>query len=326
MKRIYELSNKKGIKLYVSNVGAGIFDITINRNNKEQSIILHPKNVDDFFFSKDYFGKPCGRTAGRITGSSFVLNNVVYHIENDLPYDVLHGGTNGISFKEFNEVSLSNNSITLHYLSKDMESGYPGDLDIEITYTINEDNEIEIIHKYKSNKDTLCNLTSHLYFNLSNNVNDTILNHELMIDSDLYGKLDKDNVPIALEKVDDAFSFNKMHKIKDHLFDEEVQKNLGYNHPYILNHQKDYDAILKNEDTKIEIAFKSTYDTLQFYTCNYPSNTIMNNDRSVNRYDAVCLEFQHFPNGINSSFISNKKDICKKDVLHIEKTTLKIIF
>ena len=140
MKRIYELSNKKGIKLYVSNVGAGIFDITINRNNKEQSIILHPKNVDDFFFSKDYFGKPCGRTAGRITGSSFVLNNVVYHIENDLPYDVLHGGTNGISFKEFNEVSLSNNSITLHYLSKDMESGYPGDLDIEITYTINEDN------------------------------------------------------------------------------------------------------------------------------------------------------------------------------------------
>ena len=67
-----------------------------------------------------------------------------------------------------------------------------------------------------------------------------------MIDSNLYGKLDKDNVPIALEKVDDAFSFNKMHKIKDHLFDEEVQKNLGYNHPYILNHQKEYDAILKN--------------------------------------------------------------------------------
>ena len=109
MKIIYEISNKKGIKLYVSNVGAGIFDITINRNDKEQSIILHPKNVDDFFFSKDYFGKPCGRTAGRITGSSFVLNNVVYHIENDLPYDVLHGGTNGISFKEFSEVSLSNN-------------------------------------------------------------------------------------------------------------------------------------------------------------------------------------------------------------------------
>lgn len=326
MEKIYELSNKRGIKLYVSNVGAGIFDITINRNNKVQSIILHPRDVDDFFFSKDYFGKPCGRTAGRITGSSFVLNDTTYHIENDLPYDVLHGGTNGISFKEFTVLNQTLNSITLHYLSKDMESGYPGDLDIEITYLINNDNEIEIIHKYKSNKDTLCNLTSHLYFNLSHNLNDTILDHELMIDSDLYGELDKDNVPIALREIDDTFSFKEMHKIRNHIFDDEVQKNLGYNHPYQLNHKGEYDAILKESNTNIEIDFKSTYDTLQFYTCNYPSNTIMNNGRSVNKYDAVCLEFQHFPNGINSPFISNKKDICKKDTLYIEKTTLKLKF
>lgn len=326
MEKIYTLTNKNKVKVYVSNVGAGIFDITINKDHNDKSIILRPKNEDDFFFSKDYFGKPCGRTAGRISNSSFILNNIKYNIENDLPYDVLHGGKNGISFKIFDVVEVKSNSITLHYLSKDMESGYPGNLDLEITYSLDDDNKLLIKHKYRSDKDTLCNITSHLYYNLSSSLKEKIFDHYLEIVSDTYGELNEENVPIKLSKVNAAFSFKKMHKIKDHLFDEEVQKNLGYNHPYILSHSKDYDALLYNAESNITLYFKSTYDAVQFYTCNYPSSTIMNNNRTVEKYDAVCLEFQHFPNGINSDFIKEKKDICKKHIEHIEETTIKIVF
>lgn len=251
MENLYIIKNKNGIKVYISNIGAGIFDITLSINNKDKSILLHPKDVNDYYYSNQYFGKNCGRTAGRITDSSFYLNGKEYRIENELPYDALHGGKDNLSFKEFTPTSITDNKITLFYLSKDKESGYPGDLSLYIHYEILDNDTLLITHEYSSTMDTLCNLTSHMYFNLNNDQKNNILDEYVYINADHYGLLNKDNVPIILNKVNQAFDFRKEHKIKDYIYKKEVQRNLGYNHPYIIKHDKDIDASLYDKSSSI---------------------------------------------------------------------------
>ena len=315
MTSFIELENNLSTKVVLSSVGASIYDIqTKDKNGKVESIIYTTKEKDDFSTERCMLGKTIGRTGGRISNSKFSLNGVDYKIPSYDP-NGLHGGIDGISYKEFKSIVRDLDlyiEVEFSYLSKDLESGYPGDAKIIVTYRLYKNiNKLTVNYKAVSNKDTLMNLSNHSYINLSGNAKRNIFNHDLYIKASKMERIEK-LLPQEIISCEGIYSFNKMHKIKDYLLEDEIIKNTnGYDFPYILDKTDDYNIILKDDESKRVLKIKTTYPVVVLYTCNFVGKLMMNNNKLMEPYYALCLECMYHPNTINSSFLKDKKDILK---------------
>ena len=318
-----ELNNELNTKVILSTLGASIYDIqTLDKNNKLESIVYTTKTEDDFYKERSNLGKTIGRTGGRISNSKFILNNKEYHIPSWDP-NGLHGGNDGLSYKEFEYSKVENNDyyeVDFYYFSPNLESGYPGDSTIHVVYRLYKKiNKLSINYIASSNEDTLMNLSNHTYFNLSGNSKSDILKHELCIHASKMERIEK-LLPREIIPCEGIYSFNNSHFIGDYLMDKEIINNTnGYDFPYILDKNDDYDIILKDIESKRVLKIKTTYPVVVVYTCNYVENLIMNNDKKMTPYYAVCLECMYHPNTINSDFLENKLDILKKDNRYFEQ-------
>lgn len=322
MNNIYKLENKKGLKIILSSIGAGIVDIIApDRNGVEESILIHPKNIDEYAYSSCYFGKPTGRTAGRIENGSFEINNQKYEIVKAKGNKhALHGGVDGWAFKEFKVEQKADKEyqyIVFKYYSKDGEGGYPGNLRASISYRLsNEKNVLRVEHHGQTDKDTLLNLTNHAYFNLSGDGKRNILDHILYIDASKFGEVNQDIIATGIKDVDEVYDFKIPHEIGKYIETSECQNNSrGYDNPFIIDQPGEHSvsAFLLDRISGRYIKIKSSYECAVFYSTNYPDPIIVNHGESLKRYDGCCLEFQHFPNGVNSSFLSHKKDVLRKN-------------
>ena len=319
-----ELKNKFDTEVTLCNVGASIYDIkTKDYKNNIESILYTTKNKNDFPYDGSYFGKTIGRTGGRVSGKKFTLNETEYEVLSDDP-NGLHGGKDGLSFKEFDFDKKETEEFTevvFSYLSKNLESGYPGNLSLKVIYRLFKNvNKLTLTYEGVSDEDTLLNLSNHSYFNLSGNAKNNILGHDLFINASSMEKIEK-LIPVKIEECKDIYSFKTMHKIGDNLMNKEIIDNTnGYDFPYIFdeNSLKISNIILKDDESKRVLKIKTTYPVVVVYTCNFVGNEIMNNNMLAKPYYAVCLECQYHPNGINSNFITDKKDILKKESLYNE--------
>ncbi len=313
-----ELVNNLGTIVTLCNVGASIYDIkTKDKDCKNESILYTNKSMNDFPYDDSYFGKTIGRTGGRISKGEFKLNNVSYKIPSNDP-NGLHGGTDGLSFKEFKHnktITDEYTEIEFYYLSEDMESGYPGNLSLNVVYRLYKDeNKLTVRYVGESDKDTLLNLSNHSYFNLSGNAKKDILNHTLYINSSKMEKLEN-MIPSSIVDESEKYSFKNAHKIGDYLKDEEIINAAnGYDFPYIFDecNPDKYNIILKDNDSKRVLKIKTTYPVVVIYTCNYVGDKLMNNNKAMTPYYAICLECMYHPNTINSDFLKDKKDVLKK--------------
>lgn len=204
MVQFIELKNKFQTTVKLCNVGASIYDIkTVDSNNNLESILYTTLDEKDFPLNGSYFGKTIGRTGGRISNNKFTLNGKEYHI-NSLDPNGLHGGVDSLSFKEFDINTKETDSyyeVIFSYLSKDMESGYPGNLNLKVIYRLYKDiNKLELDYEGTTDKDTLLNLSNHAYFNLSGNAKNNINNHELFINSNNMEVI-KNLLPISISLV-----------------------------------------------------------------------------------------------------------------------------
>lgn len=312
-----EMSNSFGTIVTLCSVGASIYDIkTPDKNNNNESILYTVRSQTIFPFDNSYYGKTIGRTGGRISGSKFKLNGKEYVISSTDP-NGLHGGKEGLSFKEFNHIKKTYDDYTeveFSYYSKNMESGYPGNLDIKVIYRLyNNVNKLTLRYLARCDEDTLLNLSNHSYFNLSGNAKDNILNHNLYINASKMEKIEK-LLPKCIVECDKIYSFKDGHKIGDYLKSDEIINNTnGYDYPYIFDEcglGKD-NIILSDKKSGRILKVKTTYPVVVIYTCNYTGEEIMNNNKVATPYYAVCLECMYHPNTINSDFLSDKKDILK---------------
>ena len=314
-----EMRNNLKTVVTLSNLGASIYDIkTLDKYNKLESILYTTKKEDDFITERSYLGKTIGRTGGRISNSKFILNGKEYTINSNDP-NGLHGGIDGISYKEFDYNKVETNEyyeVLFSYYSKNLESGYPGDLIIKVTYRLYKDiNKLTVTYFGISNEDTLFNVGNHSYFNLSGNAKNNILDHELYINSSKMERVEK-LIPKEIIDCKEIYSFKNMHKIGDYIMDKEIIDNTnGYDFPYIFddNTMDKYNIILKDDLSKRVLKIKTTYPTVVIYTCNYVENKTMNNDKLMTPYYAICLECMYHPNTINSDFLKDKKDILLKN-------------
>lgn len=312
-----ELNNKFNTKVILSTLGASIYDIlTVDKDNKIESILYTTKDRKDFETERSCLGKTIGRTGGRISNSKFVLNGIEYKIPSYDP-NGLHGGIDGVGYKEFSYQKGETKEffeVEFSYFSKDLESGYPGNLELKVIYRLYKDiNKLTLSYNAVSDKDTLVNLSNHSYFNLSGNAKRNIFDEALYINASKMEEIES-LLPRRIVDCKEIYSFKNMHKIGDYIKNPEIINNTnGYDFPYIFDDysKEEFNVILKDLESKRVLKIKTSYPTVVIYTCNFVGKEIMNNDLPMTPYYAICLECMYHLNTINSSFLEDKKDILR---------------
>jgi aldose 1-epimerase len=302
---LFTLTNANGVQVSISDYGGTITSfIAPDKNGNKQSIVLGFNNLDGYLAHPPYFGATVGRYGNRIAKGKFTLNGQNYTLATNDGKNHLHGGTKGFDKVVWTAGSLNANNpqLSLSYLSKDNEEGYPGNLNTTVTFTLTDDNALRIDYHATTDKATPINLTNHSYFNLSGSLSNTILNDWLRIDADRYTPVDSTLIPTGqLAPVKGTpFDFTTPHQIGERI----AQVPGGYDHNFVLN-KKDTSLTLAAEVTDSSSGRKlqvyTTQPGIQFYTGNFLNGSIKtDNGEPINQHTAFCLETQHFPNSPNT--------------------------
>jgi aldose 1-epimerase len=301
---LYTLTNKNGEQVKISNYGATVTSWIVADNKQgKSSIVLGFDSLSGYLAKPPYFGATIGRYGNRIANAKFKIDTTTYQLAANNDKNHLHGGNKGYDKVVWDATPApdSSASLTLTYLSKDGEEGYPGNLKITVVYTLTDDNELLIDYTAETDKTTPVNLTNHSYFNLTGDVNNTILNHELQINADKYTPVDAGLIPTGeLKDVKGtAFDFLQPHKIGERIAAVEG----GYDHNFVLTRKAadmELVATLSDSSTGRKLEVYTTEPGLQFYSGNFLDGTIKSSDsKAIQKHTGLCLETQHFPDSPN---------------------------
>lgn len=301
---LYTLTNKNGAQVKISNYGGTITSwVTPDSKGNKSSIVLGFNELKGYLAHPPYFGATVGRYGNRIAKGRFTLNGKTYKLAVNNNSNALHGGLKGFDKVVWDAAASEENtpSLTLNYLSKDGEEGYPGNLKVSVTFSLSDADELKIEYNAQTDKATPVNLTNHSYFNLTGDVNNTILNHFLMIDAGRYTPVDTSLIPTGeLKSVKGSpFDFTTPHKIGERI----AQVPGGYDHNFVLNKKgTNLDKVAEVTDSisgrKLEVY--TTQPGLQFYSGNFLDGTLKTDDgKPIMQHAALCLETQHFPDSPN---------------------------
>ncbi|MEH6405309.1 MAG: aldose epimerase family protein [Sneathiella sp.] len=306
--RLFELNSENGCCVSVSEYGAAITSITLlDKHGNMGEICLGYDKLDPYVQDTQFLGATVGRYANRISNSQFTLNNIQYSLEPNIPPHQIHGGAAG--FHKQHWMGAPNHdgeshSVTFQRVSADGECGYPGELDVVVTYSLSKDNILTIEYRAVATKETFVSLTNHAYFNLSHR--ETIEKHSITIFSDFITPLDAMMLPTGEIQpvIGTPFDLNRPSLIAQGLASpsQQIQNSAGYDINYILNKGKlplNKAAYVYDEESGRSITLKTTQPCLQFYTGNNLSGTPNRQDTPLPRHAGFCLEPQDYPNGPN---------------------------
>jgi aldose 1-epimerase len=307
---LYTLSNGKGMIMKAMNYGGIVVSLIVpDRNGKPVDVILGFDSLSDYQQHNPFFGALVGRYGNRIAKGKFSLDGKEYDLVKNNNGNHLHGGTIGFDkvFWKIEEVPASDGvAIRLSYLSKDMEEGYPGNLQVEVTYTLTTDNTVKFDYKATSDKKTIVNLTQHTYFNFNGGKGD-ILSHEVSLNADHFLPVDGTLIPTGeLRAVEDTpFDFRTPFAIGERIGEKNQQLEYagGYDHCWVLNGQgMKPAAVVYDSLSGIEMTVETTEPGIQFYTGNFLDGTLKGkNDVVYRKRTGFCLETEHFPDSPNHS-------------------------
>ena len=307
----YKLSNRQGMEISIINYGGIITSWTAkDKNGVYEDIVLGYNVLSAYEKETPYFGAIIGRYGNRIAKGKFSIEGKEYTLAVNNGENHLHGGVKGFDKVVWDAETRSTDSsasLILTYLSKDMEEGYPGNLEVEVVYTLNNQDELSVTYKATTDKTTVINLTQHSYFNLSANFNNTILNHELILNSDSFLPVDNTLIPTGefRDVTNTPFDFRTSKTIGQHINEEDLQlKNgFGYDHCWVLNEQDKgvrFVASAFEPQSRRYLEVFSDEPGIQFYSGNFLDGTLPSkNTGSYEFRSGFCLETQHFPDSPN---------------------------
>ena len=308
---LYILSNKNGMTVGITNYGGAIVSWTApNKNGKYEDITLGCDSIGGYVKGVPYFGAIVGRYGNRIAKGKFNLEGKTYTLAVNNIGNHLHGGINGFDKVLWTAMPVSgdDSALKLTYTSKDGEEGYPGNLVVEVVYTLQKDNALKIDYKATTDKATVVNLTNHAYFDLTGNGNNSILDHELVLNADKFLPVDKTLIPTGELKpvAGTPFDFTKNFKIGARINDTtniQIQYGGGYDHAWVLT---DTAKTLRLAATVTEptsgrvMEVLTTEPAIQFYTGNFLNGTVIGKSGvAYPRRSAFCLETEHYPDSPN---------------------------
>jgi aldose 1-epimerase len=306
----YVLKNKNGVEVHVINYGGIITHLLApDKNGKLEDIVLGYDSLGGYLKESPFFGALIGRYGNRIANGKFSLDGKEYTLVQNNNGQHLHGGTKGFDkvFWNIEELPVeSGMALRLTYLSKDMEEGYPGNLEVAVDYHLTENNELEIDYKATTDKPTVVNLTQHTYFNLSGNAKRDILDHVLTINADQYVPVTKVLIPTGklAPVANTPFDFNTPTAIGARINDkhQQLQFGGGYDHCWVLSDQDSLKtaATLYDSTSGRTVEVRTTEPGIQFYSGNFLTGSITGKGGVVykHRY-GLCLETEHFPDSPN---------------------------
>jgi aldose 1-epimerase len=305
---LYTLKNTQGMEVHIMNYGAIITKIIVpDKNEVMEDVVLGFENVADYIKDSPYFGAIVGRYGNRIAGGKFSLDGKSYTLAAQNNGQHLHGGLKGFDKKVWKTIGKKDGSITLSYLSVDGEEGFPGNLEIQVTYTLNEDNAISMDYIAKTDQATVLNICNHSYFNLSGNAKRDVLDHVIQLNAPHFIPVDKVLIPTGEVKSvkGGPFDFTSPKKIglDINAADEQIAFGSGYDHCYAFDKAPGaYGKIARVEDPisgRIMEVF-TTEPGVQFYTGNHLNGRLTGKNGAVyTKRSGFCLETQHYPDSPN---------------------------
>ena len=307
----FVLSNKNGMEISVINYGGIITSLKAkDRNGKYQDIVLGFNSLPPYEDENPYFGALIGRYGNRIANGNFKLDGQSYKLDINNPPNHLHGGLKGFHKVVWNPKEIINDrnvSLELTYLSKHMEEGYPGNLDVKVAYTLNNKDELSVGYEAITDQKTIINLTQHSYFNLSGNFSNDILDHEIRINADAFLPVDETLIPTGeIRSVHGSpFDFRKSKLIGQDIDtnNKQIEFGKGYDHCWVINNQsnglRSVASAYHSESGRVLDVY-SDLPGLQFYSGNFLDGTLKS--KGEGHYElrsGFCLETQYYPDSPN---------------------------
>ncbi len=302
----YTLENKNGMKAEFIDYGAIIVSLFVpDKDGKLDDVVLGYDDVAAYEANGCFFGALIGRHGNRIGGASFELNGVTYELEKNDGKNNLHGGTPGYH-KLMYQVETSDDSVTFSRTSSHMEQGYPGNLDLSVTYTLTDDNELKITYTAKSDQDTLCNMTNHSYFNLKGHDGGEITDHNVWIKANGFTETSDDLIPngTIVDVTGTPMDFRTKKAIGDDIGADYKPLVIagGYDHNYALDKKSgvlEKVAELSEDRSGRTMEVYTDLPGMQLYTGNFIEKEIGKGGSVYTKRNGVCFETQFFPNSIH---------------------------
>ncbi|HIZ05431.1 MAG TPA: galactose mutarotase [Candidatus Phocaeicola gallistercoris] len=306
--KLFVLKNKNNMEVCVTNFGGRIVSVMVpDKDGVMRDVVLGFDSIQDYVTKPSDFGATIGRYANRINKGKFSLDGVDYQLPINNYGHCLHGGLKGFQYAVFDGTQLSDQSVKLTYLSKDMEEGFPGNLTCSVTMTLTDDNAIRLDYEAETDKPTIINMTNHSYFNLDGDPSVNNSNYQLMINADNYTPVDSTFMTTGeiLSVADTPMDFRtpvEIGTVIDQDF-EQLKNGHGIDHNWVLNTKGDLNTVcasLYSPKTGIKLDVYTSEPGVQIYTGNFLDGTLTGKKQI--KYDfraSVCLETQKYPDTPN---------------------------
>jgi len=309
--QFYTIRSVGGLVAKISNLGAKIAELHVpNDKGEVKDIVLGFKSGDEWLTKETYFNAICGRVANRIKDGVFTLDGKEYTLPQNNGKNCLHGGLEGFNAKLWTVTGQSAYEITLHYRAKDGEEGFPGNLDVWVTYTVTKDNTLRIRYEAKTDAPTLAAFTNHAYFNLAGENSGRVDDHVLQVFADRYTPFDATACPTGeiCEVTGTPMDFRQPVRIGDRINDPFFAPGRGIDNNWCLC-AGDAPKELRHATTLWAdgrtMECWTTMPGMQVYTGNFIERNEGKGGAMYDEQHAVCLEAQNWPDSIHHKDFPN---------------------
>ena len=309
--KLYTLKNANGVEVCITNFGARIVSIMVpDKNGEMQDVVLGFDNIEDYINVPSDFGATIGRYANRIGQGKITIDGQEIQLPQNNYGHCLHGGPTGWQYKAFEASQTDDKTIKLTVVSPDGDNNFPGNVTAHVTYTLTDDNAIDIKYEATTDKKTIINMTNHSYFNLDGNPSGSAMNHTLYLASDSITPVDDTFMTSGemLAVAGTPFDFNTPKAISQDVtnFDnEQIKFGKGFDHNWVLSTKGDINQVaakLVSPVTGISLEVYTNEPGIQVYTGNFLDGTVKGKKEIVYQQRAsVCLETQHYPDSPNKA-------------------------
>jgi len=306
---LYTLTNKNNMEVCITNFGGRIVSVNLpDKGGVLRDVVLAFDNIDDYQNHASDFGASIGRYANRIAGAKFKLDNNTYELLANDGDNCLHGGPKGWQYKVFDGKQLNEQQVQLSLLSPDGDMNFPGNVQVQVTFTLTDDNAIDIKYSATTDKATVINMTNHSYFNLSGDPTKDITDHLLFVNADNFTPVNDKLIPLGnIDSVKGTpMDFTSPKPIGQDINQtdfEQVKLGNGFDHNWVLNTNCSITQLAAKATcptTGISVEVYTNEPGIQVYTGNFLNGSVKGKHGiAYNQRTAVCLETQHFPDSPN---------------------------
>lgn len=304
---LYSFCNKNGMVMEVTDFGATLYALMVpDKDGELRDVVLGYDNPQGYMGPGGTgFGATIGRNGNRICGAKFTLHGKTYELDRNNNGNNLHSGFDYYHYRIWTVKEVTANSITFSLHSPDGDQGFPGNFEVDVTYTLTDDNALQIDYHGTTDADTIVNMTNHSYFNLNGHASGDVLEQEMWVDADAFTATDSLLIPTGeiLSVTDTPMDFRVRKKIgRDIDADfEAIGFGGGYDHNWCLNNQGKFAKVAEmwSQESGITMEVYTDLPGVQIYAGNFLDQEVGKNGVVYRKRQGICFETQHYPDAIN---------------------------